>query len=110
MSTPIGSLGVDIRDFVNGLSPANGGSDTVAEAKHQAPAFSVDAIVFIEHLVCSAHTLPLRIFAGIVFLCTHGVKRWADAQHLSRLEESKDALLPTTYRSKKKDQPLRWAD
>ena len=108
-STPIGSLGVDIRDCVNGLSPAHGGSNTVAETKHQAPALSVDAIVFIEHLVCSAHTLPLRIFAGIVCLCTHGVKRWADAQHLSRLEESKDALLPTTYRSKRKDRPLRWA-
>ena len=37
------------------------------------------------------------------------MKRWSDAQHLSKLEESLDALLPTTYRSKRKDQPLRWA-
>ena len=57
----------------------------------------------------SAHTLPLRIFAGIVCLCTHGVKRWSDAQHISKLEESKDALLPTTYRSKRKEEPMLWA-
>ena len=63
----------------------------------------------IEGLCLRAHTLPLRVFAGVVCMCVHGIKRWSDVQHVLRLLRSEDGVLATTYKSKRKDRPLLWA-
>ena len=56
-----------------------------------------------------APTLPLRVMAGITCLMIHGVKRWADVQHCSEVAYNPDAVMFTSYRSKKKWKALKWA-
>ena len=69
----------------------------------------METVISLEQLVLTANSLPLRVFAGICCLCIHGVKRWADVQHVMRLLHTEDGVLLTTYKSKKKDKPLLWA-
>ena len=75
----------------------------------QAPPLPVDTVCAIEGLRSTAHTLPLRVFAGVICLCVHGVKRWADVQHAKRVVNTADGVMLTTYKSKKRDKPLLWA-
>ena len=62
------------------------------KSKHQAPALPVDSVIALEDLVSSAHTLPVRVHAGIACLCVHGVKRWSDAQHVGDVGSTEDAI------------------
>ena len=78
----LNSTGVEVRDFVSGLVVRNPSSLYWVKAAHQAPPFPVDVLIRLEGLVATAHTLPLRVYAGVVCLCAHGVKRWSDVQHV----------------------------
>ena len=71
----------------------------------QAPPLPVGTVCAIEELVARAHTLPLRVFAGVVCLCVHGVKRWADVQYVRKLVNTEDGVMLTTYKSKRKGLP-----
>ena len=84
-------------------------SGQMAKAPYQAPPLPVEYVIALEGLVLTAHTLPLRIFAGIACACVHGVKRWADVLHSVEVVASADALSWVTYKSKKKHAPLKWA-
>ena len=103
----LGATGVEVRDFTEQLGRTSPGG--LVKEKDQAPPLPVDFVVALEGLVGSAHTLPLRIFAGVCCLCTHGVKRWADVQHVLRMSSTDDGLMVTTYRSKRKERPFLWA-
>ena len=63
----------------------------------------------LEGLVSSAHTFPLRVYARALCLMLHDVKRWADIQHCVELVYRTDAIVATSYKSKKKRKPLKWA-
>ena len=100
--------GVEIKSFVAGLARPTSAGPALKDHE-QAPTLPVESVVSIEGLVLSAPTLPLRIFAGVVCLCVHGVKRWADVQHVLSLSSTSDGVLLKTYKSKRKDKPLTWA-
>ena len=103
----LGACGVDVRDFVARMS--HSATEGPAKEQAQAPPLPIEAVIALEQLVSTAHTLPLRVFAGICCLCVHGVKRWADVQHVTCLLHTEDGVMLTTYKSKKKDRPLLWA-
>jgi hypothetical protein len=105
----LNSLSVGVRDFVSGLTIMDPNGTKIIKVKQQAPPLPVDIVRGVEGLVISAHTLPLRIMAGVVCLCVHGVKRWSDVQHVLQMTTTDDGLLVTTYKSKRKEFPLVWA-
>ena len=62
---PIGPSDFDVRDFV--VSQTRATSLSLVKVKQQAPPpLPVDTVTALEGLVALAHTLPLRISAGIV--------------------------------------------
>ena len=87
----LGVKGVEIRSFVLKLVVVTPDGKSV-KSKHQAPALPVDSVIALEDLVSSAHTLPLRVYAGLACLCVHGVKRWSDAQHVGDVGSTEDAI------------------
>ena len=84
--------GIEIKSFVVGLARPTSVGPALKDHE-QAPTLPVESVVSIEGLVLSAPTLPLRIFAGVVCLCVHGVKRWADVQHVLSQSSTSDGLL-----------------
>ena len=103
----LNTLAVEVGDYVAKLCmrDANGKLRKVA---HQAPPLPIDVVCELERLVSTAHTLPLRVFAGVVCLCVHGVKRWSDVQHVLSIQELADGLMVTTYKSKRRSSHLLW--
>ena len=85
-----------MRDFTERLGRTSPGG--LVKDEYQAPPLPVDYVVALEGLVETVHTLPLRIFAGVCCLCTHGVRRWSDVQHVLRMTSTDDGLMVTTYR------------
>ena len=69
---------------------------TVLKAPSQAPPMPPDTIIALGRIVVTGHTLPIRIFAGVAFLCCHGVKRWSDVQHLRKFEVNPDSIVVTS--------------
>ena len=104
----LGACGVAIRDYVAQLSHTTI-DGFVPREQSQAPPLGVASVMALENLVETAHTLPLRMFAGVCCLCIHGVKRWADVQHVRDLSHTRDGVMLTTYKSKRKDKPMLWA-
>ena len=91
--------GVEIKSFV--MSLARPCAEGAAVKDHeQAPPLPVDTVCAIEGLCSTAHSLPLRVFSGVICLCVHGVKRWADVQHVRKVVNTIDGVMLTTYRSK----------
>ena len=100
--------GIEVRDYVSGLTARDPLTNKIAKVARQAPHLPVDVVSKLERLVTTAHTLPLRVFAGVLCLCVHGVKRWSDVQHVSSISASADGLLVTTYKAKKRSYPVIW--
>ena len=75
MKVQLGATGVEVRNFTESISKTSSPGCLVKE-KDQAPPLPVEYVIALEGLVSTAHTLPLRVFAGVCCLCTHGVKRW----------------------------------
>ena len=94
--------------FVGGLYWPTAEGATLKDHE-QAPPLPIDAVVSVEGLVLTAPIVPLRMWAGVVCGCVHGVKRWADVQHVLGMSSTEDGVLLKTYKSKKKDKPLLWA-
>ena len=63
----------------------------------------------LEGLVSSAPTSPLRIFAGIACLSTHGIKRLSDIQHFEKWSSSEDSTVVVSWKSTRKLASLRCA-
>ena len=103
----LNSTGVEIRDYVSGLTVRDP-TGQHRKNTHQAPPLPVDVVIALEGLVTTAHTLPLRVFAGVVCLCVHGVKRWSDVQHVLSMTTCEDGLMVQTYKSKKREYPVLW--
>ena len=82
--TPLGAGSREVLAFVSKLIVVTTDGVTL-RAPVQALPVPPDTIIALDNLVLSAHTLPIRIFAGIAVLCCHGVKSWSDAQHVSDL-------------------------
>ena len=106
--TSLGTNKREITAFVTKLTVVSP-SGMILKAPVQARPVPPDSVCALELLVTSGHTLPIRVFAGVAALCCHGVKRWSDVQHVTALSVTDDALLVTTWRSKKKRAPLLWA-
>ena len=98
----LNACGIDVRDYVSGLTARDLMTDKISKVARQAPFLPVDVVIKLERLVTTAHTLPLRVFAGVVCLCVHGVKRWSEVQHVMNMSASEDGLLVTTYKTKKR--------
>jgi hypothetical protein len=69
----------------------------------------VEMVTKMETLVTDAPTVSLRIFAGMMALLADGVLRWKDVQRCEQLHLTKDALVGTTWRMKKKKVVQPWA-
>ena len=105
----LNATGVEVRDYVSGLTVRDASGLHKVEAARQAPPLPVDTVIRLERLATTAHTLPFRVFAGVICLCVHGVKRWSDVQHVLSMSALADGLLVKTYKSKeKKDFPILW--
>ena len=97
-----------IRSFVDQLGRTDSAGIPHASS---VPAFLIPPSVLVrfERLVTSAPTAPLRLFAGIALLCGLGINRWGDVHHLKSYFVTDDAMVLTTWKSKRKREPMTWA-
>ena len=92
----LNASGNGVRDFVLSLArPMAGGP--APKPKDEAPPLPVVFVEAIEGLALTAPTLPLQVFAGVVLLCVHGVKRWADVQFVLETSHTDSGILMTTF-------------
>ena len=108
LRVPIVASAKCFADFVQRLSKS-GVCGPNGSGPAQAPMLSPDVVAKLEDLVSSAPTAPLRIFAGVACLSTHGIKRWSDIQHFEKWSASRDSTVVVSWKSKRKLASLQWA-
>ena len=104
----IGAGKSDVVAFCHRISSVDARGRRVADPA-QAELVPASLVTRLERLVSDADTLPLRIFCGVAALCTHGIKRWSDVQHVSGISLTEHAVVVTTWRSKKRKGSFQWA-
>ena len=104
----IGCGSRDVLNFVGRISTISSAGVAIDSPK-KATLVPPEVIIQLESFVASSSSVPIRVFAGVALLCCHGIKRWGDVQHVSKMVLTDDALVVTTWRSKKKRFPLTWA-
>ena len=104
----LGVSGRDIADFVMKLTAVKeDGSPTDDPAK--ARMIPPGLVIRLENSGIDSPLVPVRVFAGVAVLCTHGIKRWAEVQCVRSLTLSRDSVVVTSWKSKRKRGALTWA-
>ena len=105
----LGCSGRDISDLVTQLASAKADGEPTDDPE-KARMIPPPYVVLLGHLAIDGPLLSVRLFVGIAALCTHGIKRWAEAQCVKSLSLSRDYVVVTSWKSKRKRGSLTWAD
>ena len=62
------ACGIEVRDCVSRLTTRDPVTQKMTKVARQAPFLPVDIVIKLERLVTTAHTVPLRVFAGVLCL------------------------------------------